>query len=173
MEDVITCLVAQLDQTVLRSTKSNGTCICSSVRVVPACAHVLLACVFINAGVLPVLVHDLGAAGDIIGRDTLAKALSLALDLSRKIMPDAGAMARNLGGDGGLIHAEALTFALARQMPRPEAAAAIKALTEQVRAGVGDLPTLAQAQWPGVDLSHSLGTAPDEARAFAARAQGQ
>jgi 3-carboxy-cis,cis-muconate cycloisomerase len=104
---------------------------------------------------------------------TTGRALSLALDLSRKITPNAAAMARNLGQDGGLIHAEALTFALARQMPRPEAASAIKALTEQVRAGAGDLLALAQAKWPGIDLSHSLGTAPDEARAFAARAHGQ
>jgi 3-carboxy-cis,cis-muconate cycloisomerase len=104
---------------------------------------------------------------------TTGRALSLALDLAQKITPDAAAMARNLGGDGGLIHAEALTFALARQMPRPEAAAAIKALTDQVRGGAGDLLTLAQARWPGIDLSNSLGTAPDEARAFAARAIGQ
>lgn len=104
---------------------------------------------------------------------TTGRALSLALDLAQKITPDAAAMARNLGGDGGLIHAEALTFALAAQMPRPDAAAAIKALTTEVRAGAGDLLTLAQGRWPGIDLSHSLGTAPEEARAFAARAQGQ
>ncbi|MBC7740151.1 MAG: adenylosuccinate lyase family protein, partial [Candidatus Saccharibacteria bacterium] len=72
---------------------------------------------------------------------------------------------------GGLIHAEALTFALSRQMARPDAAAAIKALVADVRAGAGDLPTLASQRWPGLDLSVSLGTAPDEARAFASAAR--
>ena len=95
------------------------------------------------------------------------RALALAQDLAGRINPDAAAMARGLAKGDGLIHAEALTFALSRQMPRPDAAAAIKALVAEVRAGAGDLTALARQRWPGLDLSASLGTAPDEARAFA------
>lgn len=101
------------------------------------------------------------------------RALSLGLDLAGKISPDADAMARNLGQDGGLIHAEALTFALAQQMPRPEAAAIVASLVAEVRNGQGTLLALAKARWPEVDLSQSLGTAPDEARAFAALVAAQ
>ena len=98
------------------------------------------------------------------------RALALALDLTTRIAPDPAAMARGLAEGGGLIHAEALTFALSRQMPRPDAAAAIKALVADVRAGAGDLPTLARQRWPGLEMSASLGTAPNEARAFASAA---
>lgn len=99
------------------------------------------------------------------------RALALAHDLTTRIAPDPAAMASGLAEGGGLIHAEALTFALSRQMARPDAAAAIKALVADVRAGAGDLPTLASQRWPGLDLSVSLGTAPDEARAFASAAR--
>ena len=98
------------------------------------------------------------------------KALALTADLIPRLTPDAEAMAHNLGADGGLIHAEALTFALARKMPRPEAAAAIKALAAEVRAGKGDLLRLARDRWPDIALtdilSSGLGTAPAEARDF-------
>ena len=68
--------------------------------------------------------------------------------------------------------AEALTFALATRMPRPEAATAVKALAARVRAGDGDLLTLARATWPDLAIPQGLGTAPDEARAFATAAKG-
>ncbi|MCF8484676.1 MAG: adenylosuccinate lyase family protein [Rhodobacteraceae bacterium] len=101
------------------------------------------------------------------------KALSLSLDLAGKIAPDADAMARNLGQHGGLIHAEALTFALAQQMPRPEAAGVVASLVAEVRDGQGTLLALAKDRWPELDLSQNLGTAPDEARAFAALVAAQ
>ena len=44
------------------------------------------------------------------------------------IAPDAAAMRVQLEGGLGLIHAESLTFALAAQVPRPEAQAEVKAL---------------------------------------------
>ncbi|MFN4154456.1 MAG: lyase family protein [Paracoccaceae bacterium] len=98
-------------------------------------------------------------------------ALALAADLIPRLSVPPDAMARGLEADGGLIHAEALTFALARQMPRPEAAAAVKTLSAAVRAGEGALLALAAQRWPdlstGAILSAGLGTAPDEARAFA------
>jgi 3-carboxy-cis,cis-muconate cycloisomerase len=95
------------------------------------------------------------------------RGLALARDLAARITPDAEAMARGMDGDGSLIHAEALAFALSRRMPRADATAAVKDLTADVRAGLGDLLDLARKRWPDLDLSSDLGTAPDEARAFA------
>jgi 3-carboxy-cis,cis-muconate cycloisomerase len=100
------------------------------------------------------------------------RALSLALDLADRITPDPAAMQTGLAADGALILAEALTFALTDRMPRPEAAAAVKALAARVRAGEGDLIRLARDTWPDLPIPQGLGTAPDEARAFAARALG-
>lgn len=95
------------------------------------------------------------------------RGLTLARELAIHITPDLLAMSRNLRGHGGLIHAEALTFALCDRMPRLDAAAAVKAVVAEVRAGSGDLLDLARSRWPGLDLSPDLGTAPEEARAFA------
>ena len=100
------------------------------------------------------------------------RALDLVQDLAGRITTDPAAMTRGLAEGGGLIHAEAVTFALSRQMPRPEAAAAVKALVAEVRSGGGDLVTLARQRWQGIDLTVSLGTAPDEARAFARAVHG-
>ncbi|MDQ7775062.1 MAG: lyase family protein [Paracoccus aminovorans] len=102
------------------------------------------------------------------------RAIALALDLAARITPDAAAMARGLAGDAGLIHAEAYSFALARHMPRPEAQAAIKALCRQALAGGPSLPELVARDFPQLDLQGAggLGTAPAEARAFAAAARG-
>lgn len=97
------------------------------------------------------------------------RALTLAQDLSQRLAPDPQAMARGLATDGNLIHAETLTFALAKAMPRPEAAAAVKSLAAEVRESQGDLLALAKARWPDLTLAPNLGTAPDEARAFAAQ----
>ena len=52
-------------------------------------------------------------------------------------------------------------------MPRPEAAAAVKALAAKVRATGGDLLALSGARWPDLILTADPGTAPDAARAFA------
>ncbi|MGA0542457.1 lyase family protein [Neotabrizicola sp. VNH66] len=96
------------------------------------------------------------------------RALALALELAGRIAPQPAAMAHNLDDGSGLIHAEALSFALARHLPRPEAQARIKALCANARPGGPSLQTLAAEAFPGLDLSAAgLGTAPDEARAFA------
>lgn len=97
------------------------------------------------------------------------RALSLALDLSRKITPDHDAMARGLADGFGLIRAEEFTFALARHMPRPEAQSRIKALCAVSQAGGGSLPDLVAREFPDIDLDPKagLGTAPSDARAFA------
>lgn len=102
------------------------------------------------------------------------RALALALDLAGRIAPRPEAMARNLDDGTGLIHAEALSFALARHMPRPEAQARVKALCQAVAAGGGNLLARAAEAFPGLELTMAggLGTAPDEALAFADRAAG-
>ncbi|MTH65531.1 class-II fumarase/aspartase family protein [Paracoccus shanxieyensis] len=98
------------------------------------------------------------------------RAIALAADLATRISPDAQAMARGLDDGTGLIHAEAYTFALARHMPRPEAQARIKALCKQAMSDNRSLPDLVARDFPDLDLSAAggLGTAPAEARAFAA-----
>ncbi|PRX35276.1 3-carboxy-cis,cis-muconate cycloisomerase [Meinhardsimonia xiamenensis] len=103
----------------------------------------------------------------------LARALAVAEELATTLSPDAEAMARHLDDGAGLIHAEALSFALAAHMPRPEAQAAVKRLCARVRETGTPLRRLARAEWPQIDLSAAfdpranLGTAPQDARAFA------
>ncbi len=107
-----------------------------------------------------------------------ARGLAVAGELAETIAPDPARMAANLDGDGlGLIHAEALSFALARHMPRPDAQAAVKALCQQALAAGTPLADLARARWPEADLAGvfdpaaQLGQAPAEARAFAQAAR--
>ena len=93
-------------------------------------------------------------------------------DLTARMTPDPATMARLLNADGGLIHAEALSFALAAHMPRPDAQAAVKRLCREVEDTGTSLPDLAQRDWPGTNWAqtlaqHGLGQAPAEARAFA------
>ncbi|MFZ9198699.1 MAG: lyase family protein [Paracoccaceae bacterium] len=102
-----------------------------------------------------------------------SRGLGLALDLAGRITPDQAAMGRNLTAGGGLIHAEALSFALATRMPRPEAQAAVKRLCREAEATGTVLADLAARDFPSTDwqavLTQSgLGQAPTEARAFAA-----
>lgn len=102
-----------------------------------------------------------------------SRALGLAQDLAGRITPNAVTMARNLTAGGGLIHAEALSFALATRMPRPEAQAVVKRLCREVEATGTALPDLAARDFPGTDwqavlTQGGLGQAPTEARAFAA-----
>ncbi len=99
------------------------------------------------------------------------RALGLCGDVARALSPNPAAMARGLDAEGGLIYAEALTFALTQQMPRPQAAEAVKALSARVRAGEGDLQSLAAQLWPSLDFAAlratAMGEAPATARAFA------
>ena len=94
-----------------------------------------------------------------------------AVDLVSQITPDTDKMRATLQANGALF-AEALTFALTERMPRPEAAACVKALAADAQTGTADLPELARSRFPDLpadlfDPSSSLGTAPIEARAFA------
>lgn len=103
--------------------------------------------------------------------------LSLAGDITASLAPDAAALARGLEAGHGLLHAEALSFALAGQMPRPEAQDIVKDLCRQAVASGTPLLTLAAARFPQVDwrltlADSALGQAPAEARAFALRVRG-
>lgn len=97
------------------------------------------------------------------------RALVLALDLADCITPVPEAMARGLDDGTGLIHAEALSFALAMRMPRPEAQAKVKALCNELQAEGGNLLALAARDYPDLDITRmgALGAAPGEALAFA------
>ncbi len=101
------------------------------------------------------------------------RALAAANSLATEITPNLDKMAANIDDGRGLIYAEALTFALARQMPRPDAQAAVKSLCQQAIAKKSSLVTLAVTKWPGANLaqictpSEQFGTAPAQARQFA------
>ncbi|MGB1208491.1 MAG: lyase family protein, partial [Paracoccaceae bacterium] len=110
----------------------------------------------------------------------LAAALHRAETLTQSLAPQPAAMAAHLDAARGLTQAEALTFVLCQQMPRPEAHARVKALCAEVIAGGGTLAQVAQTQCPDLPeaLLHdacapqkTLGTAPQEAHAFAAAVQ--
>lgn len=98
------------------------------------------------------------------------RALALALDLAQRIQPDPQAMARQLDDGSGLIRAEEMTFALSRHIPRPEAQAKVKELCKLAKPGGPSLVALVAEAFPAaaIPASPNLGTAPEEARAFAA-----
>ncbi len=105
-----------------------------------------------------------------------ASAAKLGASLAGQITPNTDTMRAVLTGDG-LLFAETLTFALAREMPRPEAAAQVKALAGEVRETGRPLPELARAKWPDLpeDLftpENTLGTAIADARGFARAVRG-
>ncbi|NKW71959.1 adenylosuccinate lyase family protein [Rhodobacteraceae bacterium R_SAG10] len=101
------------------------------------------------------------------------RALAAANTLATEIAPNATRMAANIEQNHALIYAEALTFALANQMPRPQAQTAIKALCQQAIAENTSLIDLATSRWPDAGLAQictpaaQLGDAPAQARRFA------
>lgn len=107
---------------------------------------------------------------------SLAAALQHARKLVTAMSPQPVQMHGTLDGNLGLIHAEALSFALAQMMPRPEAQAKAKALCLEARDKRVPLQKLAQADYPDLsdavfDPAQSMGQAPAEALAFAKRAK--
>ncbi|WP_378942914.1 lyase family protein [Paracoccus sp. R86501] len=100
--------------------------------------------------------------------------LSLAEDLLSRLQPDAQAMQADLQTGNGVIHAEALSFALVQVIgiDRVEAAAKVKQMCQTATRDDIQLTDLAQHEWPGHDWPHllaarGLGLAPSEARDFA------
>lgn len=105
-----------------------------------------------------------------------ASALQHAVTLSQTMGPNTARMTGNLNANLGLIHAEALSFALARSMPRPKAQSTSKALCREAQETGVELETLARAAYPDLpddlfDGAASLGLAPQAAADFAARAK--
>ena len=104
-----------------------------------------------------------------------ARALALATTLAEELQPDPDAMLANLYGGRQLAFAEAISFELARRMPRPRAQAEVKRLCSAARTGAGSLVELAGRHYPDVDWSAvtapaaQLGDAPRQAARFVAR----
>ena len=102
-----------------------------------------------------------------------ARGLSAGLDLAETIQPNGDRMRAGIDDGLGLIYAEALSFALAQDMPRPAAQNAVKELCLQASNDATPLADLARAAWPDADFGDlftpkaQLGTAPAEARNFA------
>lgn len=99
-------------------------------------------------------------------------AAQTALKLSQSVTPDAEAMARVFGGTGDMMMAEALSFTLAEQMPRPEAQAAVKALCREATETGKALSQIVAEKHPEIDAAlfdpkAQMGQASAEARAFA------
>ncbi len=103
---------------------------------------------------------------------TCARGLATANEIAASMTPDTDAMMANIDATGGAVFAEALTFELARKMPRPEAQALVKALVSKARADGLTLEEAARKTHPEIDAesvfsaTQQLGIAPEEARAF-------
>lgn len=102
--------------------------------------------------------------------------LTLADEIVVGIVPDGSAMANGLEAACGLLYAEGLSFALAEQMPRPQAQDIVKSMCKEATATGTHLFTLAsqrfpQADWHRIIRERSLGQSPVEAREFARRAR--
>ncbi|KIC20243.1 lyase family protein [Leisingera sp. ANG-Vp] len=106
-----------------------------------------------------------------------ASAARTGKELCAAIMPSPEAMAGALSGGLDMIHAEALSFALAEQMPRPDAQAAVKALCQEAQASRKPLRELAARDYPNLDTAalfdpaQQMGRAPWEALQFARKAE--
>lgn len=104
-----------------------------------------------------------------------ASALTIATDQAARLSPRLDAMAQSVDEPLGLVHAEALSFALAATMSRPEAQAATKAICKEALANDTPLATLTARDFPALDTAtlfapaHQMGQAPTDARAFAAK----
>lgn len=98
-------------------------------------------------------------------------AIETACALAGNMEPDTARMAEN--GDGlGLVHAEALSFALAAKMSRPDAQSRTKELVAQALQSGTTLAHVARTADPDLpaalfQTSAQMGDAPAEARAFA------
>jgi 3-carboxy-cis,cis-muconate cycloisomerase len=106
-----------------------------------------------------------------------ARALSVAETLASTMTPNEAEMAAHIDDGLGLIYAEALSFALTKSMPRPDAQAAVKRLCDQVKSEGIPLPELAASSWPDLEIANlftpvqQLGEAPAQAYAFAKAAK--
>lgn len=153
----------------------------------PVGPSVLLACSYAHAGLRSTLhaasVHAHQRDGAawfaewmVVPQMTLglASALTHARTITQGMMPHPVRIETNMHRSLGLIHAEALSFALAAHMPRPDAQNATKALCAQALERQVPLGDVVTAAYPDLDVAvfdGDTGQASFDARAFAARAQ--
>ena len=103
-----------------------------------------------------------------------ASALQTTVTLTRTLSPDPARMAAALQDGLDMIHAEALSFALAAHMSRPDAQAAVKTLCQDALQTRLPLRQLVRRDWPDLDLADcfdpnlQMGRAPQDAQDFAA-----
>ncbi len=105
---------------------------------------------------------------------TAAAALQHTKAIAPVLRPDPARMEHNLAQGLGLIHAEALSFALAARMSRPEAQVETKRLCTEVVESGRPLAEIAREAFPDLpsglfDAGAQMGEAVSDARAFAAR----
>lgn len=104
-----------------------------------------------------------------------ASAAQQGVALCQTLSPAPAQMHTALDGSLDLIHAEALSFALADHLPRPEAQATTKALCKEAIETDTPLHEVVARDWPQLDAckvfdpAQQMGQAPNEARAFAER----
>lgn len=104
-----------------------------------------------------------------------ASAAKTGKELCASLAPNPEAMAAALSGGLDMIHAEALSFALAEQIPRPDAQAAVKALCQEAQSTLTPLRELVARDYPDLDAaalldpSHQMGRATWDALQFAKR----
>lgn len=101
-----------------------------------------------------------------------AAALETAQKLVPNLSPNIGQMEQALFSHLDMIHAEALSFALASDMPRPDAQAATKLLCREAAETQTPLADLVRRDFPNLDANKlfepasQMGHAPDDARRF-------
>jgi 3-carboxy-cis,cis-muconate cycloisomerase len=101
-----------------------------------------------------------------------ASCMRIAMNLCATLRPNPDQMAAALADGLDMIHAEALSFALAAKMRRPDAQAAVKALCREAQGTQTPLRALVARDWPDLDAAlfdpaQQMGNAPEAARAFA------
>ena len=105
---------------------------------------------------------------------SVSSALETAQKTLETLKPNEDRMRSALTGGAGLAMAEALSFALAEQMSRPDAQAATKAVIAKLSEQGGTLKSVAQSEYPSLSddvfgpLKH-VGSAPQDAKNFVQR----
>ena len=105
---------------------------------------------------------------------TAGSALTISGTMIEGLAPNTDAMAVQIAETHDMIMAEAVTFALAKTMPRPHAAALLKEAVQQAMSQGTGLLKVVQSRFPDLDMTqfepqHQLGAAPNLARGFADR----
>ncbi len=105
---------------------------------------------------------------------TAGSALTISGTMIEGLAPNTNAMAVQIAETHDMIMAEAVTFALAKTMPRPDAAALLKEAVQLAMSRGTGLLKVVQSRFPDLDMTqfepqHQLGAAPNLARGFADR----